>query len=133
MPKKERTGHVLMGSFGWKSTDVTVPLCPGSYVRVSRRPHNRKHDTWTNLVQHPPALDVPDTHHSICTAHGDPATIVILAPCPFQQGAFEPGRCALEDAVNPGRGGGKGTNVVDNGLRGERGGEEVTTIGRECE
>lgn len=26
-------GNTLMGSFGWKSTEVTVPLCPGSYAR----------------------------------------------------------------------------------------------------
>lgn len=29
--------HVLIGSFGWKSTEVTVPLCPGSYRKQLRQ------------------------------------------------------------------------------------------------
>ena len=28
-----------MGSFGWKSTDVTVPLCPGSCIYASKVKH----------------------------------------------------------------------------------------------
>ena len=39
--------HVLIGSFGWKSTAVTVPLCPGSCMDVKSGPEqSRRHTTY---------------------------------------------------------------------------------------
>lgn len=47
--------YSLMGSFGWKSTEVTVPLCPGSYnrksalaTRVTARTHPPCKGSWNS-------------------------------------------------------------------------------------
>lgn len=39
----------------------------------------------------------------------------------------------MENAVDSGWGGGEGTDVVDDGLRRERGREEVRSVWRECQ
>ena len=102
-------------------------------TRYRRYLYTGKCRTQTDLVQHPSALDVPNTHHPVCATYRDPPTIVVLAPRSFQQGVFEPRGCALKNTVDPGWGSGKWTDVVDDGLRGKRGREKVRSVWRERE
>jgi hypothetical protein len=75
-----------MGSFGWKSTDVTVPLWPGSCKHnVSLiRSDKQKELEEADLVQNLSAVNIPDTHHAVGASNSDAVSTIVLAPCTSQ-------------------------------------------------
>jgi len=79
------TGNILMGSLGWKSTAVTVPLWPGScddHIHEYYSPRGNR--SKTHLIQDVTTLHVPDTYHSVSSSDGCTTSIVILTPSSTQ-------------------------------------------------
>ena len=79
-----RRKNILMGSLGWKSTAVTVPLWPGSCDDIHEYHSPRENGNETHLIQDITALHVPDTHHSVSSSDGCTTSIVILTPSSTQ-------------------------------------------------
>lgn len=108
----------LIGSLGWKSTAVTVPLCPGSYE--PRQTNILTEVQMENyLVLYLSTLDLPYTYHSVSTAHCNTLASIILTPCPSQECVLETSRGTLKNAVDPIGRRREGADVVDEGLGGE--------------